>query len=178
MLFLVIGNENSGKSQYAEELSVRLYKETGSDRLIYAATMKNVDKISDERIVRHRRNRQGKGFFTIEHEKNILGILDKYEGLNNSTILLECMSNLVGNELFDSDSGSIKSAARLAFEVTELSRSVRNIVVVSNEYEKNAASYDDETRRYVDLLHEVNRLLVKEAYEVKLMGNVRGDMYR
>lgn len=68
----------------------------GNARRIYIATMYPFDEESKKRVKRHQAMRQGKGFDTLEC----------YTGLvraaipEGSTVLLECMSNLVANEMF------------------------------------------------------------------------------
>lgn len=69
-----------------------------SDR-IYIATMYPFDEESRKRVQRHRKMRQGKGFETVECYTG----LDKIRLPENCTVLLECMSNLVANEMFQEE---------------------------------------------------------------------------
>ena len=92
MLYLVTGGSGSGKSEYAENLAVSLKKEN----LIYIATMFPFDDESLKKIERHKIMRKNKGFLTKECYKN-LGDISIYK---NSTVLLDCMSNLVANEMY------------------------------------------------------------------------------
>ena len=92
MMILVTGGSGSGKSSFAEDCIVSF----GNARRIYIATMYPFDEESKKRVKRHQAMRQGKGFDTLEC----------YTGLvraaipEGSTVLLECMSNLVANEMF------------------------------------------------------------------------------
>ena len=92
MMILVTGGSGSGKSAFAEDCIVSF----GNARRIYIATMYPFDEESKKRVKRHQAMRQGKGFDTLEC----------YTGLaraaipEGSTVLLECMSNLVTNEIF------------------------------------------------------------------------------
>ncbi|WP_029231688.1 bifunctional adenosylcobinamide kinase/adenosylcobinamide-phosphate guanylyltransferase [Butyrivibrio sp. VCB2006] len=97
MIYLIIGTQNSGKSALAEELSVS----TGDEHRIYLATMKVYDEDGLKRIEKHRKQREGKGFFTIEKEYGIAEVLDEIESPKATTVLLECVSNLVGNEMYE-----------------------------------------------------------------------------
>ena len=96
MILLVTGGSASGKSEYAENRALQLAK-TEQKKLIYLAAMKPFGEEAAKRIERHRQLRAGKGFETVEC----------YTGLENldfpedSIILLECMSNLVANEMFE-----------------------------------------------------------------------------
>ena len=97
MLHVVIGGSASGKSEYAENLILSL---SGDEPVDYIATMKCSDEETWERIVRHKMRRDGSRFVTIEQERN-LSEIDKNH-LHNFG-MLECMSNLLANEMFSSD---------------------------------------------------------------------------
>lgn len=97
MLHVVIGGSASGKSEYAENLLLSL---SGDEPVDYIATMKCSDEETMERIVRHKMRRDGSRFVTIEQERN-LSEIDKNH-LHNFG-MLECMSNLLANEMFSSD---------------------------------------------------------------------------
>ena len=93
MLTLVTGGSGSGKSAFAEDRVLSF----GDAQRIYIATMHPFDEESHKRIERHQKMRAGKGFETVEC----------YTGLKNvklpagCVVLLECMSNLVANEMFE-----------------------------------------------------------------------------
>ena len=92
---LIIGGSGSGKSAYAENYIASLSQE----KKYYIATMQAFDSESQRKIEHHRMLRSGKGFFTIEQALNIQdasGMMDTGE----KTALLECISNLVANEMF------------------------------------------------------------------------------
>ena len=93
MLELVTGGSGSGKSAFAEDRVLSF----GESRRIYIATMQAFDEESHRRIRRHRRMRSGKGFETIERYTE----LDELILPKNCVVLLECMSNLVANEMFE-----------------------------------------------------------------------------
>ena len=95
MLTVITGGSGSGKSAYAEDLILSY----GPAERIYIATMYPFDEESHRRIERHRNMRKGKGFETLECYTG----LDKVQVPAGSHILLECMSNLVANEMFQED---------------------------------------------------------------------------
>ena len=68
VLYIVTGGSGSGKSEYAENLAVRLAK---GQALYYVAAMQPCGEEGQERIRRHRALRAGKGFETIECYTNI-----------------------------------------------------------------------------------------------------------
>jgi adenosylcobinamide kinase/adenosylcobinamide-phosphate guanylyltransferase len=165
MIRLVIGTHGSGKSALAETLAMK----TGDPFRIYLATMKVLDDEGKERVARHKRQREGKGFVTIEKEYGICDILERIEKPMETTLLLECVANLVGNEMYDNPKHRIAAeelADEIAAEIKKLSEGVHNTVLVTNEYEQDSESYDEETRLYVQLLSMVNERIAKFSDEV------------
>ena len=96
-LLLVTGGAASGKSAFAEELSRSMPRD---GKLFYVATMywDRTDPETQERVLRHRRQRCGKGFETIERERRIAGLTDWLRP--GDVMLLEDLSNLLANEMF------------------------------------------------------------------------------
>ncbi len=181
MMFLVLGTQNSGKSELAEELAMN----TGDDRRYYLATMKVCDEEGQKRVEKHRAMREGKGFLLLEKPYAIMQAADQIEDPETATVLLECVSNLVGNELFDNPArsdGRIEKEEEEAFcehlaheilsDIVELAKKVHHLILVSNTYEKDAPGYDDSTRLYIRLLDLVNEKLIPMAEKVyDLRGN-------
>ena len=178
MTVLVIGTADSGKSALAEDLAVQ----TGDSRRYYLATMKVCDDDGRKRVEKHRKMREGKGFVTIERQCALSGIADGIDEPGEVTVLLECVSNLVGNVLHDrperianllSDgSGKSAFADEVADDIAKLAGRVRNLIVVTNEYAEEDG-YDEETRLYVELSNMVNeRLLGLADRTYDLRGNI------
>ena len=100
MLHIVYGGSASGKSSYAESIAMSLQ---GDGRLIYIATMypykwntTELDPETMQRIERHRAMRADKGFDTVECYRHVEHIVAKRQDV----LLLECMSNLLANEMY------------------------------------------------------------------------------
>lgn len=70
MFYLVTGGSGSGKSEYAE----KLVTDSGFRERIYVATMEACGEEGRKRVERHRRLREGKGFFTKECPRGLDGI--------------------------------------------------------------------------------------------------------
>ena len=164
MISIVIGKSNTGKSELAEKLAL----ETGDDKVYYLATMNVMDEAGRERVTKHRKQREGKGFITIEKQKDIAGILDEGGYGLKSTVLLECVANLVSNYIFDdgfditkcdADKTCEDIASKVAAEIKKLSGKVHNLIIVTNEYDKDSEGYDDATRFYVRTLSRTNELI-------------------
>jgi adenosylcobinamide kinase/adenosylcobinamide-phosphate guanylyltransferase len=150
MRTLVIGGAACGKSEYAETLSV-----LRPEPRYYIATMMPFSREDDLRIEKHRLMRAEKGFITMERYTDMAGLILPERG----TVLLECLGNLTANELF-SDTGAHDQALDAILRGVEaLEAQCSDLVVVTNDVFCDGVSYDPETRRYIEILAEVNRRL-------------------
>jgi len=159
MLTVVLGENNSGKSAYAESLAVEYAAEEGG-KLYYIATMMPYGDDGQDRVKRHRAQRTGKGFMTIESPSTVarLGIAV------GSTILIEDISNLLANKIFESgQTGSTGEAEAEAVlnEILELSER-RNVVAVTITG-LSGEGYSEETINYIRALDVLNTALVDYA---------------
>ena len=93
---LVIGGSGSGKSEFAEELA----KTIEGNRHIYLATMISSDDECDRKIMLHQKRREGMGFVTVEKPTRLTELIDCGKIAKDDVILLECISNLLANEMF------------------------------------------------------------------------------
>ena len=161
MIHLITGGSGSGKSAYAETQILKL----NGDCRIYIATMYPYDEESHQRIARHRRMRSEKRFTTKECYRE----LEKVEVPQNADVLLECMSNLVANEMFWPDGAGKAAAEEILNGVKLLAKRCRNLVIVSNEIFSDGMDYGEETREYQKVLAKINRetaLLADKVTEV------------
>ncbi|MGB8451806.1 MAG: bifunctional adenosylcobinamide kinase/adenosylcobinamide-phosphate guanylyltransferase [Anaerocolumna sp.] len=166
MIILITGGSGSGKSEFAENLAVKLKK----NDLLYIATMMPQDEESVRRIIRHQNMRKDKGFRTRECYTNL-----KDRSINNSpTVLLECMSNLLANEMY-SEEGIIKTKVHVPVceeimeGISNLERTCEHVIIVSNEVFSDHGSIYEETANYIKLLGEINCRIAERAscvYEV------------
>ena len=165
MLLLITGGSGSGKSAYAEKRVLELE----IDQRIYLATMMCYDDETRRRIDRHRSMRDGKGFITLERPFDLEHLnLDQAAGIRETgrTVLLECLSNLTANEMFD-PSGSGKDTLRAVKNgIDTLLGQCDNLVVVTNEIFSDGILYDRETAEYQEVLGSLNCMIAKDADEV------------
>lgn len=159
MLTLITGGSGSGKSAYAESVIAGF----GESQRIYIATMYPFDEESHRRIERHRKMRAQKKFTTIECYTG----LKKVTVPRDSCVLLECMSNLAANEMFqESGAGEAHLVQEILKGVERLEAQAREVVIVTNEIFSDGIEYDEETRLYQRRLGEINRCLAERAEEV------------
>ena len=155
---VVTGGSGSGKSAFAEDKIVSF----GPAKRIYIATMHPYDEESHKRVARHQKMRAGKGFETVECYTGLKN-LDFPE---NAVVLLECMSNLVANEMFQED-GAHENTVEVVIEgVRHLREQAGNLVIVTNEIFSEAASYQGETELYQEYLGKINQFLGTLADQV------------
>jgi adenosylcobinamide kinase/adenosylcobinamide-phosphate guanylyltransferase len=166
MLYFITGVSGSGKSEYAENLAVKL-SVPGS--LYYVATMEPYGVDGKARIERHRKLRAGKGFRTIECCRDIPQIIGQIgkEECASATILLETMSTLLANEMFSVGHchSSVDVADRLLSEICCISRQCKHLLVVTDEVFADGFDYPPETAEYMRQLGKANRELARRADE-------------
>lgn len=164
MITVITGVSGSGKSEYAEQYAQMLAQ---NKKLFYVATMKPYGKEADRKIMRHRKLREGKGFLTLECYENV-GDLQLSSEKEDSVILLECMSNLLANEMFcdqkQKDKKDDKSLVKkILQDIQLLEEKCSHLIVVTNEIFSDGADYDESTKDYIKSLGEINRGLVSMA---------------
>lgn len=162
MTILVIGNSGSGKSEYAENL---LLREAGEKKKYYIATMRILDREGAERVKRHRKNRQGKGFITVEQPRNLGAVAEQIT--ENDAVLLECIANLTANEMFDREMRTAEAVAKKVLEEVQLlQRRTKTLIIVTSRYADTDSGYDEETRAYIRTLSAVNEGIANLADKV------------
>lgn len=155
MMHLITGGSGSGKSAYAEEQVIN----NGSGKRVYIATMIPWGEEGRQRVERHRRLRQKKQFETVE----CYTALEKAEIPPGSTVLLECMSNLVANEMFEPGGAHEGVVEAVMKGICHLREQADHLFIVTNEIFSDGLEYDPDTMRYRSYLGAVNQKLAAEA---------------
>lgn len=154
MLVIVTGGASSGKSEIAENIAVKL-----GGKMVYVATMFPFGSDGEARVKRHRKLRNGKGFETIEKYTRLCEIvLDGYD-----TVLLECMSNLLANEMFAYGGAGEDSVTYISSDILKVVSATENIVIVTSEVFSDGIDYDKQTEIYIKRLGILNRFLAENA---------------
>ena len=149
MFTLITGGSASGKSSFAEEHVLKL-----SGRRIYLATMEPFG--AKDRIEKHRRQRAGKRFTTVERCTNLASL----SLLPDANVLLECLGNLMANELYSAQGGGpdavLAGIESLLFQCAHLT-------IVTNEVCSGGTDYAGDTLTYIKELAHINRILAARA---------------
>ena len=164
MLELVTGGSGSGKSAYAES-RICEWNRQDPKPLFYIATMYPYGEETEKKIERHRMLRKGKGFETLEWYTGLKLHLEE-GSLQGSDVLLECMSNLVANEMYMENKEDKDIVLKIINEVKRLKNISDNIVIVTNEIFSDGIEYDKETEKYINNLGKINKELGQLAEQV------------
>ena len=165
-MIFVIGRASSGKSRFAEDMAVRKSIEYDCQK-IYIATMENETKASKQRIAKHRKQREGKGFETIEEMYVLKDHINEAEG---KIVLLECVSNLCANVLYKSCTDSTVSdeildelAKSVFSDIERLYKHAKELIVVSADVFSEGKLFDGFTDNYLKLLALVNKKIAEKS---------------
>lgn len=154
MIILLTGGSACGKSSFAEELCLGL-----PTPRYYIAAMQPYGPEGEERIVRHRKLREGKGFETIERYTDLEGLRLPSRG----TALLECICNLTANEMFGED-GSFRDPFEAVIRGTKaLAYQCDDLIIITNDVGGDAIAYDEGTTAYIEVLGRINATLAQMA---------------
>ena len=178
MKIFISGGCKNGKSFYAQRLAKHQLNEFG---LYYIATMAPVDLEDEERILRHKNERLGFGFTTIEQPLDIEKILNMANP--KASFLLDSLTALLGNEMFLADGKVNKYAYKeIWLSISKILEQICNIVIVSDYiysdafiyepltqmYRKHLAYLDALTAKYCDVVLEVayNQIIIHKGEDV------------
>lgn len=172
MFHMITGGSGSGKSGFAEDEICRMKEETKSRHLYYVATMIPYGEETEKKIQRHRKLREGKGFETLEcftglsHLAADLRWFSKKNQEEGICVLLECMSNLVANEMYETCGSGKNASDTIIRGVRELKEKCRGLAVVTNEVFSGIYGSGGEMEYYLKTLGEINCCMAREADSV------------
>lgn len=142
MVVTLFGGASSGKSAVAENIAIKF-----GGKMAYVATMMRGGKETDLKITLHQATRRDKGFETIEKPCNIK--INNFA--NYDTILIECMSNWLANEMFDG--GDFHKIFTFVDEIKDIKE---NIIIVTSNIFGDGADFDKNLVNYMKILGEIN----------------------
>ena len=183
MNVMFYGGSASGKSEEAEKYALELDGRSGN--LIYLATMNpQAGGDSLERIQKHRKMREGRGFFTIESQSSKAGdfigdILNQVREFSDSkksrknTILIEDSGNLIARIIFSGEEIRKEDFYMTILEdfFKELYLYSENLLLVSNdifleEIQDCKGKEDLWLKTYCSILGKLNRKLAADFDQV------------
>ncbi len=153
MLVVICGGAACGKSELGENILLRKF-----EKKLYIATMKPFGEESNIKIQRHKDMRKFKGFDTFEIYENFseIEIDEIYDG-----IILECISNVLANEIFGCQNANAVSDILKGVEYLRLK--CKMLVVITNLVDCDGEVYSSETENYKKCIGQINCLLSEKA---------------
>ena len=167
-IILVTGGARSGKSDYALTRA-----EAMAGPHCFLATCPVVDSEMEERISRHKDERQGGLWHTIEEERDLVRSL---RSLKSGTIcLVDCLTLWVNNLMYHAEKSNRSFGDdEMQKQVEELLQQARKfqgtLICVSNEVGMGIVPDNVYARRYRDLVGRSNRMIAAAADEVILVS--------
>ena len=160
MKIFISGGAKNGKSMFAQEIAKKLSCE---GHLWYLATMEPRDNEDDARVIRHRKEREGWGFKTVEWGRNIALHCEEFDC--KGTYLVDSVTALLSNEMFGGMSGEPDKSApeRVAKDLIAFSETAKNVVFVSDNIFCDAAFYDEWTDSYREGLAFADRRIAEKC---------------
>lgn len=158
MRALFIGGGKSGKSTAAQDLARQL---AAGGPLYYWATMTPHDHEDEARIRRHREDRAGMGFLTVERSFRLPEGLAAVE--KTGTVLFDSVTACLSEQMFpfggemDGNAG-----ARVLAEIQAVSRHPAHFIAVCDDIWRGGEAYRDGTEVYVRALAHICRGLAAE----------------
>ena len=156
-LILISGGNDSGKSSYGESLIGKIESER-----YYIATMIPNTEDNYTRIEKHRLQREKYGFHTLELPYQVGEAPVTLE----SVVLLEDVSNLLANNIFDKG----RDAENVWADICKLLQRCKILVAVTISG-LDCNGFNSETQAYINSLNKLNKLLFDAASVAVTMQN-------
>ena len=174
-IVLITGGARSGKSTYAEKLA----KET-KGRVLYIATSIPFDDEMKDRVKKHKERRPS-NWYTFEGYKNLKQVFYNEE-MQFDTILLDCITIMVTNHMFDKagdnfddfsdeavDTMESEILQEIADFLDEAEKSTKTIIIVTNEIGCGIVPEYKMSRIFRDIAGRVNQYIASRAQGVHLV---------
>ncbi len=165
---LITGGSRSGKSAFAQ----RLAEEQKGSRL-FLATCPVTDREMEERIQRHRKDRQKGNWDTVEETVDIAGQLRSAAGYD--IVLIDCLTLWVNNLMYDaSQENRVLNEDLMTGQADRLVQAAReypgDVILVTNEVGLGIVPDNQAARFYRDLAGRCNQCVGMAADRVFLVS--------
>jgi adenosylcobinamide kinase / adenosylcobinamide-phosphate guanylyltransferase len=167
-VILYTGGARSGKSS----LALLRAEEIGS-RKLFVATCPVIDGEMTERIERHKRERSGRGWETIECERELASLFptpaEQYQ-----VVIIDCLTLWVNNLLYHAEISSVTInddmvTAACTKWLASSDAYHGTLICVTNEVGLGIVPDNPLARRYRDLVGTCNQTIAAKAKEVVLV---------
>ncbi|MFI3167724.1 MAG: bifunctional adenosylcobinamide kinase/adenosylcobinamide-phosphate guanylyltransferase [Bacillota bacterium] len=184
MIALFYGGASSGKSKLAEDFAVAKNAQAQQNAeiqenaemqqnaqaqqnaealksLTYLATMQPFGDAGKRRIENHKKKREGKGFEVCEQFTDIANA-----NVNSGTVLLECVGNLLANEMFSVENIPQNVCEIILSGIEKLSQKCDNLIIVSSDLSGGCENPTAETLEYINNMQKINSGICEICNEV------------
>jgi len=174
-IVLITGGARSGKSTYAEKLAS---EEKGS--VLYIATSIPFDDEMKDRVKKHKERRPST-WHTFEGYKNLKQVFYNEE-MQFDTILLDCITIMVTNLMFDSAGDNFDDLNNEDIDImekeilqeisdflNETEKNTKTVILVTNEIGAGIVPEYKMARVFRDIAGRVNQYIASRAQEVHLV---------
>ena len=164
---LITGGSRSGKSAFALALAEALPAPR-----VFIATCPVLDEETRERVRRHRADRAGKGWETIEEQADLEGALRRAP--HAGVVLVDCLTLWINNLMYQAgqegrdlteDDIALRSRSLLA----ACAAHPGTVIFVTNEVGMSIVPDNAACRRFRDLAGRCNQLVAADAGAVALL---------
>ncbi len=176
MTVFISGGCKNGKSFLAQSAALRL---SGGRNLYYVATMIPSDGEDRARIARHRADRAGLGFRTLELGRDVSRCLAL--AAPGATFLVDSVTALLLNEMFPGEQYAAPdpdAPRRCVDGLLRIAAEAGNAVFVSDYIYSDAARYDAFTENYRRDLASVDRALASACDTVLELCSGRATVHK
>ena len=167
-LILITGGSRSGKSAFAQQLAEQI-----KGGRLFVATCPYTDSEMAERIRRHRQDRQGRGWQSVEEPVQLIQCLT--ENSAAGTVLIDCLTLWVNNLMFAAQQQQQAITEDQVEELAEqLGQAARmhkgTVIMVTNEVGLGIVPDNPMARLYRDLVGRCNQVIARAADRVFLVS--------
>lgn len=159
-VILITGGQRSGKSEYAEQLALRLAADP-----VYMATARVWDDEFRERVRRHQ-ERRGPQWTNIEEPMWL-----SQHDVGGRVVVVDCITLWLTNFFFFEEDNDVARALQQAKDEFDrlVSQPGATFIFVTNEIGLGGVSENALQRRFTDLQGWMNQYVARRADEVVLM---------
>ncbi len=169
-IILITGGARSGKSKYALELA-----ESIAEKRLFVATSPRLDPEMAERIDRHKQERAGQNWDSLEEELHLSSLftkqLEKYD-----VVLIDCLTLWINNLLYYSGEQNNQKIDDCFIREHSMSlvkaarKSLVTTILVTNEVGLGIVPANKLARKYRDLVGTVNQTIGRGADDLIMVS--------
>lgn len=163
-LILVTGGARSGKSSFAERLT-----DPFAGERFYIATAPVLDEEMADRVVRHKKIREGKHWQTIEEQLDLCTALKTAQKKGAKAVLVDCLTLWINNLLYHDKELNEEKMALLTRDFLECADTFDGtLVLVLNEVGMGIVPETALSRTFRDCSGRCGQIIASRAQEVYL----------